>query len=159
MELVERARRILERVGNGSLATVSPDGRPWNSPLFVAFDANLRFYWSSHIDAEHSRNIATRPDVFLVVFDSTQPDQSGGAVYMRATASELTDETSIRGALAYLARRKNEPPKPLADFRSPQRRRVYQAVPDAVWTNVLKEEDGYYYDERIDIDLMRLGVR
>ena len=153
MELVDRTRHLLERVGNGSLATVSPDGRPWNSPLLIAFDAELRFYWSSQVDAEHSRNIAVRPDVFLVVFDSTQPDQSGGAVYIRATARELSDEASIRAALASLARRKNEPPKPPADFTGPQRRRVYQAVPNVMWTNILKDVNGYYFDERIEIDL------
>jgi hypothetical protein len=155
MEPVDRARRILERVCNAALATVSPDGHPWNSPVFVAFDADLRFYWSSHVDAEHSRNIAVRPDVFLVVFDSTQPDQSGGAVYIRATARELVDEASIRAALACLAIRKNEPPRRPDDFTGSQPRRMYEAVPGAMWTNVLEEKDGYYFDERIEIDLRR----
>jgi hypothetical protein len=155
MKLVDRARYVLENVANGSLATVSPDGRPWNTPLFVAFAADFKFYWSSLSDTEHSRNIAVRPDVFLVVFDPTQPDESGSGVYIRATARELGDEASIRVALALLAKRKNRSPQPAADFTGPQPRRVYEAVPEGIWTNVLNEEGGYYFDERIDIDLLR----
>src|SRR5215204_3537482 len=102
LDLITRARRTLERVINASLATVTPDGRPWNSPIFVAFDADVRFYWSSHLDAAHSRNIAARPDVCLVVFDSTEPDESGNGVYIRATAREVLDEPSIRAGLECL---------------------------------------------------------
>jgi uncharacterized pyridoxamine 5'-phosphate oxidase family protein len=146
--------KTLERIANASVATVSPDGRPWNSPLYVAFDANLTFYWSSHNDAAHSRNITTNPDVFLVVFDSTMADQSGQALYIRATARELNDETSIAVALDCLARRKNEPSKAPGDFIGRQPRRVYQAVPDEIGTNVIKEEHGHEFDERVVVDLM-----
>jgi hypothetical protein len=90
-----------------------------------------------------------RPDVFLVVFHSTKPDAGGGAMYIRATAREPVDEASIRTALACLASRKNEAPKPHADFTGVHPRRAYQAVPDAIWTNVLEEESGYYFDERV----------
>jgi hypothetical protein len=154
MEVVDRARETLERVVNGVLATVSPDGRLWNSPVFVAFDAAFRFYWSSHVDAVHSRNIASRPDVFFVVFDSTQPDESGRAVYLRATAHELIDLASIEAALMYLARRKNQSAKPPAQFIRPHPCRVYQAVPDMMWTNVVKHENGHYFDERVVLDLL-----
>ena len=44
-------------------------------------------------------------------------------------------------ALGCLAIRKNEPPKPPADLIGPHPRRVYEAVPEAIWTNVLKLDD------------------
>ena len=122
--LIGRAKRTLEQVANASLATVTSDGRPWNSPLFVAFDSDFRFYWSSHRDAVHSTNIAARPDVFLVIFDSTQPDESGAAVYVRATARELLDGPAIQVGLEDLAKRKNERKKASADFMEPHPRRV-----------------------------------
>jgi hypothetical protein len=153
MELLDRVWGTLRRVPHGSLATVCSDGRPWNSPLFVAFDAHLRFYWSSHVDATHSRNIAHRSDVLLVVFDSTQPDESGHAVYIRAVARELSDEGSIRVALACLATRKNEPPKSSAEFTGPHPRRLYEATPEMIWTNVVTQENGHYFDERVVIEL------
>jgi general stress protein 26 len=153
VKLVDRIRRTLERITNASLATVSPDGRPWNSPLYVAFDSNLTFYWSSHNDATHSRNIAANLGVMFVVFDSTAPDQTGQAVYIRGTARELVDEQAIDVALKCLAERKNEPPKISSDFTGPHPRRVYAAVPDAIWTNVVIEQSGHYFDERVDVDV------
>lgn len=155
MNLVELARRTLDRVPNASLATVSPDGRPWNSPLYVAFDANFSFYWSSHVDAVHSLNIAAKPEILLVVFDSIASDQTGSAVYFRGKARELAEGVSVKRALDCLARRKNDVPKTPADFAAPYPRRVYQAVVDTIWTNVVKEADGHYFDERVVIDLIQ----
>jgi uncharacterized pyridoxamine 5'-phosphate oxidase family protein len=85
MTVVDRARQTLRRIANASLATVSADGRPWNSPVYVAFDANLTFYWSSLKTASHSRNIAANPDIALTIFDSTSPDRTGHAVYIHST--------------------------------------------------------------------------
>jgi hypothetical protein len=158
-ELIDRAARTLTGVANASLATVSSDGRPWNSPLFVAFGAALRFYWSSHTDAVHSRNIAARGDICLVVFDSTQPDESGAAVYVRATARELLDTSSIQAGLECLAKRKSERPKAPADFMRPHPRRVYEAVPQMLWTNIVHQRHGHYFDERVVIALDDVEAR
>jgi general stress protein 26 len=152
-KLVARVRQTLERIANASLATVSPDGRPWNSPLYVAFDARLTFYWSSHNDAIHSQNIAANPEVMFIVFDSTATDRTGHAVYVRGTARELVDETAIDAALHCLAKRKNERTKDSSEFIGPHPRRVYAAVPASIWTNVVKEQGGHYFDERVDLDV------
>jgi nitroimidazol reductase NimA-like FMN-containing flavoprotein (pyridoxamine 5'-phosphate oxidase superfamily) len=152
MMLADEAHRTLDRITYAALATVSADSRPWNTPLYVAFDRRA-FYWSSHRDAQHSRNIAVNPSVMLVVFDSTQPDASGHGVYVRATAHELIDAKSIERALLALAARRNEPVRPVADFQAPHPRRVYEAVTEEVWTNVLEHEGVYYFDERIPIEL------
>ena len=153
-ELAHRARRTLERITNAVLATVSPDGRPWNSPLYVAFDAHLTFYWSSHTDTAHSRNIAANASVVLVIFDSTLPDHSGQAVFIEGTARELADYGSIEAGLECIAQRKNESPKAPTEFVGAHPRRVYAAVPTAIWTNVVKEHDGHYFDERVTINLL-----
>lgn len=155
-DLVDRARQTLERTEIAALATISPDGLPWNSPLYVAFDRRLTFYWSSQRDSAHSRNISSNPEVFLVVFDSTAADQSGHGVYVRGTARELVDEPSVKAGLECLARRKQEPLKPVADFLGSQPRRVYELVPHVMWTNLLKERDGHYFDERVVIDRQSL---
>lgn len=157
MDLIERARETLQRIANASLATVSRDGLPWNSPVFVAWSPSLAIYWSSHRDSVHSQNIANRPDVFVVVFDSTAPDESGRAVYVRATAHELRDEAAIQHALDCLALRRQEKPKHAADFVGTPLRRIYKAVPETMWTNVVKMEEGHYFDERVVIDPQSLG--
>ena len=152
MMLADEAHRTLERITYAVLATVSADGRPWNAPLYVAFD-HRAFYWSSHHDAQHSRNIAVNPSVMLVVFDSTVPDAGGHGVYVRATAHELMDAASIERALLALAARRNEPVRPVDDFLAPRAQRVYEAVTEEVWTNVVQQEGVYYFDKRISIEL------
>jgi len=157
MDLIERARDTLQSHANAALATVSPDGRPWNSPVYVAFDGDLTFYWSSHNDAEHSKNIAANANVLLVVFDSAEPDKSGRAAYIRARARELSKETDIQRAVERLAKRKRQTPRPPTDFMGEHRRRMYEAAPDMVWANVVKEEGGHYFDERVPIDVQRIS--
>ena len=152
MMLADEAHRTLNRITYAALATVAADGRPWNAPLYVAFDRRA-FYWCSHHDAQHSRNIGVHPSVMLVVFDSTVPDASGHGVYVRATARELIDAASIERALLALAARRGEPVKPVADFLAPQTQRVYEAVVEEIWTNVVHREGAYYVDERISIKL------
>jgi nitroimidazol reductase NimA-like FMN-containing flavoprotein (pyridoxamine 5'-phosphate oxidase superfamily) len=152
MMLADEAHRTLDRITYAVLATVSADGRPWNAPLYVAFDRRA-FYWSSHRDAQHSRNIAVNPSVMLVVFDSTLSDASGHGVYVRASAHELIDAASIERALLALAARRNEPVRPVDDFRGPHAQRVYEAVTEEVWTNVLQRQGVYYFDQRVPIEL------
>jgi hypothetical protein len=54
--------------------------------------------------ARHSRNIAVRPQIALVVFDSTVPPGTGQAVYMTATAEQLTDAAAIEHGIGVFAR-------------------------------------------------------
>jgi nitroimidazol reductase NimA-like FMN-containing flavoprotein (pyridoxamine 5'-phosphate oxidase superfamily) len=152
MDLTRKARETLARIANVALATVTPDGCPWNSPVYTAFDKRA-FYWSSQHDSVHSKNIAVNPSVLIVAFDSVSPDASGHAVYVRARARELTDERAIRIALESLGKRKGEPPRPPADFTPPNQRRVYEAVPDTFWTNIVLERDGHFFDERVVVEL------
>jgi nitroimidazol reductase NimA-like FMN-containing flavoprotein (pyridoxamine 5'-phosphate oxidase superfamily) len=86
------ARAIVEDNLYMVLATADAAGRPWASPVYYAHDAYRRFVWVSAPDATHSRNIAVRPDVSIVIFDSRVPINTGQAVYMSAVAEEVTGE-------------------------------------------------------------------
>jgi hypothetical protein len=55
-----------------SLATTDGEGRPWVTPVEFACDDALRFYWTSHLDARHSRNLRVNPRAALSIYDSTQ---------------------------------------------------------------------------------------
>jgi hypothetical protein len=44
-------------------------------------------YWVSYPGARHSQNIAVKPQIAMVVFDSTVPPGTDQAVYMSATGS------------------------------------------------------------------------
>lgn len=84
------ARAIVDSNMYMTLGTADASGRPWVSPVYYACAGYTEFYWVSSPDATHSRNIAARPYVSIVVFDSQAPIGSGQGVYMSAMAEELT---------------------------------------------------------------------
>jgi hypothetical protein len=90
-DLADLVRRVVDDNVYMVLGTADRAGRPWVSPVFYAADAYRDFYWVSSPEVVHSRNLAVRPDVSLVVFDSRAPVGTGGAgaAYMAATASEV----------------------------------------------------------------------
>jgi pyridoxine/pyridoxamine 5'-phosphate oxidase len=72
-----------------TLATADADGVPWASPVWFATEDERSFYWVSDPDARHSRNIAQRPEIALVIFDSTVTPGEARAVYMAARAEQV----------------------------------------------------------------------
>jgi nitroimidazol reductase NimA-like FMN-containing flavoprotein (pyridoxamine 5'-phosphate oxidase superfamily) len=84
------ARSIIDSNRYMTLATADEHGAPWASPVWYAPEAYREFFWVSKPDARHSRNLAVRPDLAIVIFDS---HQAGGwkALYMSAVAEQLTD--------------------------------------------------------------------
>jgi hypothetical protein len=84
------ARRILDSNTFVVLATANAAGVPWASPVWFAQEDYHEFYWVSAPSARHSRNIAERPDIAMVVYDPTVKPRSAEAVYMSAIASEAT---------------------------------------------------------------------
>src|SRR2546421_6153888 len=89
-DLVKRARQIIDGNVYMTLGTANADGEPWVSPVFYVADGYSDFYWISSPEATQVRNIAVRPGVGIVVFNSQQEPGTGEAVYMSATAGELT---------------------------------------------------------------------
>jgi hypothetical protein len=88
-----------------TLATADASGNPWPSPVWFAHDDYVRFLWVSRPDARHSRNVAVRPEVGVVVFDSTVPAGAGRAVYVEATAEAVGDADLDRLIAVYSRRR------------------------------------------------------
>ena len=70
------------------LATADADGVPWASPVWFATEDERVFYWISDPDARHSRNIAARSEIALVIFDSTVTPGEAAALYMEARAEQ-----------------------------------------------------------------------
>ena len=72
--------------------TVDPSGRPRVSPVWFSLVDHRVAYWLSSPDAHHSRNIQQRPEVSMVVFDSSADPHTGQAVYLEATAGRVPDD-------------------------------------------------------------------
>jgi nitroimidazol reductase NimA-like FMN-containing flavoprotein (pyridoxamine 5'-phosphate oxidase superfamily) len=100
--LAAHARELLDANGFLTLGTVDADGRPWTSPVYFAAAGLREFYWSSETGAVHSRNLAARPHVSIVVFDSSVRPYYGRALYAVATASEVAAGDDLeRGLQVY----------------------------------------------------------
>lgn len=98
-ELVRTARRIIDSNSYLTLATADAHGKPWASPVWFACDNYIDFIWISRQTTRHSVNISERPQVGLVIFDSTAPIGSGQGVYVEAFA-EKVPESDLESALA-----------------------------------------------------------
>ncbi|HEY3531368.1 MAG TPA: pyridoxamine 5'-phosphate oxidase family protein [Nocardioides sp.] len=90
-ELAEMARRVIDGNRYLVLGTVEADGLPRLSPVYFTPARYRDFYWVSSPDAQHSRNVRERPEVRIVVFDSSTSPGTSEAVYMSATARELAE--------------------------------------------------------------------
>jgi Pyridoxamine 5'-phosphate oxidase len=84
-DLMGHAQALLDANLYLTLGTTGTDGRPWTSPVCFAAAGVREYYWVSATDAQHSRNLAERPDISLVVFDSTVAPYHGRAVYALGT--------------------------------------------------------------------------
>lgn len=91
------ARGIIDANLYMVLGTADETGRPWVSPVYYAATEYADFFWVSSPEATHSRNIAARPQVSIVVFDSQVPIGTGQGVYMSAVAEELEGKDLDRG--------------------------------------------------------------
>jgi Pyridoxamine 5'-phosphate oxidase len=96
-DLGATARSIIESNLYMVLGTADESGHPWVSPVYYAAEGYQKFYWVSSPDARHSRNLAARPHIRIVVFDSQVPIDTGQGVYMAAVAEELTGAEVDRG--------------------------------------------------------------
>jgi nitroimidazol reductase NimA-like FMN-containing flavoprotein (pyridoxamine 5'-phosphate oxidase superfamily) len=129
-DLAAVATAILDANLYMTLGTADESGRPWVSPVYFASDSHREFFWVSWPDARHSRNIATRPEVAIVVFDSRAAINTGQAVYMSGVAEQPTGAELERGLDVY-SRRSVEhgagvwtPDK----VQAPARHRLYRAT-------------------------------
>jgi len=94
------ARSIVDESRFMALGTADGAGTPWVSPVWYAPASYRDYIWVSRQDTRHSRSIARRPEVAVVIYDSHRP---GGwaAIYMTGTAAEIQD---VDGALAVFNR-------------------------------------------------------
>ncbi len=90
-DLADLARTALDRNRFMVLGTVDPSGRPRVSPVWFSLVDHRTVYWLSSPDSHHSQNIEQRPDVSIVVFDSSVAPYTGQAVYLEATAERVPD--------------------------------------------------------------------
>ena len=96
-ELSQLARTVIDSNSYMALGTADETGHPWVSPVWFASEDYTRFHWVSSPDSRHSRNLAARREVPIVIFDSSAVPGTAEAVYMSGHAEELTGNELERG--------------------------------------------------------------
>jgi len=99
--LTKQAKKVIDTIQYIDLATVSGDGKPWNSPLWYVRDDKYNFYFYSPKYTQHSKNIRNNGKGFVVIYDSTVPEGEGFGVYMTARVKELSKVFEIEEALRW----------------------------------------------------------
>ncbi len=74
------ARAIIDADRYMVLGTADEAGLPWVTPVWFAPNGYRDFLWVSDPQRRHSWNPAVRPQVSIVIFDSTVPVSTGQAV-------------------------------------------------------------------------------
>jgi len=133
------------------LATADAAGRPWSSPVYFAHIDLAEFFWVSSPDVTHSRNIAVRPEVGIVVFDSQVAIGAGQGVYMSAAATPVEGAETARGIEAFSRRSVAHGGHEWTsgDVRPGAGLRLYRATADSLW---ILAKDGQP-DHRIPVPL------
>ncbi len=160
----KRAAEIINNIFYITIASVSNDGQPWNSPVYSGFDQNLNFYWSSDKNGQHSKNVRDNGRIFLVIYDSTAPESTGEGVYIQAEAEELKRNDEIQEARRVTQIRKGQldelSDKDYEKFTGTAVRRVYKAIPKRIWMNDVEIDRNHKYirDTRVEVPLDKLKL-
>jgi len=127
-DIIEASRYLV-------LATADTAGRPWSSPVYFAHIGFTQFFWVSSPDVTHSRNIAVRPEVSIVIFDSQAAIGTGQGVYMSAAAKLLKGGEINEGIEAFSRRSLADGDREWTrqDVRPGAGVRLYRAIADAHW--------------------------
>jgi uncharacterized protein YhbP (UPF0306 family) len=159
-DLGAMAREIIDTNLFMTLGTADAEGRPWATPVYFSPADYREFFWISEPGARHSQNVAARPEVSIVIFDSTVLPGGARAVYVEAEAIELTDEPDFERGLELYNSRFPDPDaynlRPFAgdELRAPDTHRLYRATASAHF--VLDPDghpDGHAGDYRAPVEL------
>jgi hypothetical protein len=161
-DVADMVRSIIDGNVYMVLGTADEAGRPWVSPVFYASHACREFFWISSPEVTHSRNLAERPQVSIVIFDSRAPVGSGGstAVYLAGTAAVVPEDDvdrSLAVSTDFAGRGGRE--ITAADVRSPAPYRLYRATVTEHSVlcprpaGVPCADHGLDYDHRTPVDL------
>lgn len=149
-----KAQAIIDAIPYATLATVTADGRPWNTPLAVYhFPGEATLYWASWRNNQHSQNIRANGKAFVTIYDSTPADGNPSAgVYMQCEAYEITDEAEAMQAAKVFG---DDPYNPSdgKEYLGDKPRRIYRVVPQKIWMNDDSEMDGNFIDVRKEAEV------
>lgn len=150
-DLPIRLQNLLTRIPYVTIATVCPNGQPWNSPVVGKFDQDMNLYWASWKGNQHSMNVAHDSRIFVVIYDSQVPEGQGEGLYLQMRAQELASPEELRQAYkiyetSFFTHKGCE-----SHFQGDCPQRIYKAVPEHIWYNIDGEEKKHFVDKRLEL--------
>jgi len=141
------------------VATATPTGEPWLSPVFFNYSPDFRLFWESAHDAQHSQNLRLNPRVAIFVKD-TAAHGPATDLYIAASALEVPPER-LAGALdawwngphGHSDRAKRE----VSDYGPSKPLRLYEASIQALFVLSETVVDDYRVDTRVEVDMALLS--
>jgi pyridoxine/pyridoxamine 5'-phosphate oxidase len=129
-EPADAARAIVVASAYMTLATADADGQPWATPVWYAPESSGDLLWVSRPDARHSLNLAARPQLGIVIFDSHAVPGTGVGVYIAATAAEVPEDEREEAIAVFSDRSRSQglAAWAAADVTAPAPHRLYRAT-------------------------------
>ena len=153
LKLYDNAIRVIKSVKYLNLATVTSEGKPWNTPVFCSYNDALHFHWLSWKENQHSVNVEHNPNVFATLYDSSVPEGTGFGVYFEGIAHRIENIPELAQALVGHYGRSNKKVRATKLFLTSYPRRAYAFVPTRAWVNgdslIMKQ----FIDVRHELDL------
>jgi hypothetical protein len=148
MDLTKIAKKTISECLYLNIASITPSGSPWNTPVYYTFDNNFNLYWYSDKNSIHSENIRNNQEIFITIY---MPDEKSPGIYIEAIAFELSTEEEISN----LSMRDNTKYDP-KEFLRESPLRMYKAIPSKVSISTPETANKYkewWVDKRIEIML------
>jgi pyridoxine/pyridoxamine 5'-phosphate oxidase len=142
------ARAVIDSNSYMTLGTADESGRPWVTPVWFAHAEYREFFWVSSPSTRHSLNLAARPELSIVIFDSQVPVGSAQAVYISASGEQLEGDEFDRGIAVFSRKSESDglPAWSREDVEAPAKHRLYRAVASEHFSLTAR-------DERLPVDL------
>jgi hypothetical protein len=155
---VSAVREVFRRNAFCVIATASPAGEPWLSPVFFNYDPQYAITWESAHDALHSQYLRTNPRIAIFIKD-TSTKAPAVDIYAEATAVEVPADrlaaalhTWSSGPHGHSDRASRE----VADYSPDRPMRLYQARIDHLYVREETLIGDYRVDVRVEVDLAQL---
>jgi nitroimidazol reductase NimA-like FMN-containing flavoprotein (pyridoxamine 5'-phosphate oxidase superfamily) len=140
------------------IATASPSGAPWLSPVFYNYDSEYNLVWESARDALHSHNIAANPRVAVFIKDTVAKGPARD-VYIEATAREVPAERVAEALRTWQDGphgHSDREPREVGDYGGSRPMRLYEARIERLYVLDEAVGEGYRVDVRVEVDVAEL---
>lgn len=92
----------------------------------------------------------------MVMYDSTVPWGMGRGVFIQGRAAEVHDIEEVTKVCQLRKDRVPAAKHPPEEFYSDKPRSIYKLVPSKIWMNQDTRINGYFVDERVELDIGEL---